>query len=53
MQSKSPDLNCPNCHLVLTTLAKSLLAAGLTPTALGFPVCRAGATTACPVRANE
>ena len=56
MQSKSSDLNCPNCHLVLTTLAKSLLAAGLTPTALRFPVCHAGATGPCyclPVRANE
>jgi hypothetical protein len=43
MQSKSPDLNC---HLALTTLAKSLLAAGLTPDALDFPECRAGATGA-------
>ena len=30
---------CPTCQLVLTTLAKSLLAAGLTPAALGLPVC--------------
>jgi hypothetical protein len=46
MQTKSPDLNCPNCHLALTTLAKSLQAAGLTPAALNLPVC-SGGTGAC------
>ncbi len=37
MQTKSPDLNCPNGH-VLTTLAKSLLAAGLTLIYVVLPV---------------
>jgi len=46
MRDKKTD-TCPNCKLVLTTLAESLLAAGLTPAALGLPACRANGSGPC------